>query len=81
MRKCFIQVDSDRLEGGGVVPRRIAWKDGRVWKIDRVLFSCPSPDGAYEGIRYTVLLEGRERYIYRVGRDWYVLIRERRCGR
>ncbi len=78
MRKRYVRVDSRRLEGGCVVPGAVTRGDGRVWKIDRVLYACPSPDGAYEGIRYTVLLRGGERYIYRAGRDWYVLVRERR---
>ena len=56
MKQFFVQVDSERTENGEVVPLAVAWEDGRVWKIDRVLHSCASPDGEYEGIRYTVLI-------------------------
>lgn len=78
MRKIRVRVVSGRLEGGRVVPGAVALRDGRVWKIDRVLYACPSPDGTYEGIRYTVLVRGGEKYIYRAGRGWYMLVRERR---
>ena len=56
MNKVFVQVDSTRLTSGEVVPLTITWEDGRVWAVDRVLHSCPSPDGEYEGIRYTVII-------------------------
>ena len=72
MKKIYVQVDSERLEGGGVVPKTVTWQDGRVWNIDRVTHSCASPDGEYEGIRYTVIIGHLERYIYRAGHAWYV---------
>ena len=73
MKKIYVQVDSERAEGGAVVPRIISWQDGRIWKIDRVLHSCTSPDGEYEGVRYTVIIGRAERYIYRAGHAWYVM--------
>ena len=73
MNKVFVQVDSKRLESGEIVPVTISWQDGRIWKIDRVIHSCPSPDGEYEGIRYTVIIGSAEKYIYRAGHAWYVM--------
>ena len=73
MNKVFVQVDSRRLESGEVVPLTIAWEDGRVWNIDRVLHSCSSLDGEFEGIRYTVIIGSAEKYIYRAGHAWYVM--------
>ena len=73
MNKVFVQVDSKRLSSGEVVPLTITWEDGRVWAVDRVLHSCPSPDGEYEGIRYTVIIGSAEKYIYRAGHVWYVM--------
>ncbi len=73
MKKVFVQVDSNRLENGEVVPQTISWADGRVWDIDRVIHSCGSLDGEYEGIRYTVIIGSEEKYIYRVGHSWYVM--------
>ena len=73
MEKVFVQVDSERRETGEIVPKAITWVDGRAWNIDRVLHACASPDGAYEGIRYTVYIGNAERYLYRTGRAWYVM--------
>ena len=73
MKKVYVQVDNERLENGEVVPRTISWQDGRIWNIDRVIHSCASPDGEYEGIRYTVIIGSAERYIYRAGHAWYVM--------
>ena len=37
MKRVTVQVDSERLESGEIVPIRITWQDGRVWNIDRVI--------------------------------------------
>ena len=73
MNKVFVQVDSERLESGEVVPITISWQDGRIWNIDRVIHSCRSWDGEFEGIRYTVIIGSAEKYIYRAGHAWYVM--------
>lgn len=73
MKKVYVQVDSERLDSGEILPVRITWHDGRVWNIDRVIYSCASLDGEYEGIRYTVYIGSAEKYIYRAGHAWYVM--------
>ena len=73
MKKVYVQVDSERLDSGEILPVRITWHDGRVWNIDRVIHSCVSLDGEYEGIRYTVYIGSAEKYIYRAGHAWYVM--------
>ena len=73
MNKVYVQVDSKVLDSGEIVPVTLSWKDGRVWNIDRVVHSCVSPDGEFQGIRYTVFIGSAERYIYRAGHDWYVM--------
>ena len=72
MNKTYVQVDNYRSESGEILPVTVAWKDGRVLNIDRVIHSCVSFDGEYEGTRYTVIAGGEERYIYRIGHIWYV---------
>jgi hypothetical protein len=73
LKKVYVQVDSERLDSGEILPVRIIWHDGRVWNIDRVIHSCASLDGEYEGIRYTVYIGSAEKYIYRAGHAWYVM--------
>ena len=72
MKKVYVQVDSERLDSGEILPVRITWHDGRVWNIDRVIHSCASLDGEYEGIRYTVHIGSAEKYLYRIDDQWYV---------
>ena len=73
MKKICGQVDVERQERGEVIPLTVSWQDGRIWNIDRVLHSCISHDGEYEGIRYTVIIGSAEKYIYRAGHAWYVM--------
>ncbi len=73
MEKVFVQVDSEKRENGDVIPRTITWVDGRAWNIDRVIHSCASLDGEYEGIRYTIFIGSAERYLYKAGHAWYVM--------
>ena len=64
-----------RVDTEGVVsPLKVMWEDGRVWDIERVLHTCRSPDMSFVGIRYTVLIEGMEKYLYRSDQQWYVLV-------
>ena len=73
MEKVFVQVDSEKRENGDIIPKTITWVDGRAWNIDRVIHSCASLDGEYEGIRYTIFIGSAERYLYKAGHAWYVM--------
>lgn len=57
-----------------VYPQKVRWPDGREWSVDRVLHTCRSPDGEFTGTRYTVLISGMEKYLYRDYATWYVLV-------
>lgn len=59
-------------KGGVIVPLKIMWFDGRSWDIQRVVDTCRSPDPSFSGIRYTVLINGVEKYLYRSNGIWYV---------
>lgn len=72
MRKVNVAVVCSYAPDGFLCPKKVEWADGRVWEIERVLHTCRSPDMSFEGIRYTVLIEGKEKYLYQSGRHWYV---------
>ena len=72
MKRTFIDVECLLLNDGTVIPQKLLWNDGRSWEITRVLHSCTSLDGEFEGIRYTVLIGNSEREIYLTGSRWYV---------
>ena len=71
MKKVYVKVDYQILLGGVIRPVVIHWYDGRTWAIKKTLHICTSGDD-FEGIRYTVLIENEEKYLYRIGDKWYV---------
>ena len=73
MRIRYVEVSGRTDAVGNVVPERITWEEGRTWEIRRVLHTARAPAGEYRGIRYTVLIDDEEKYIYRDGDRWYVL--------
>ena len=73
MNKTFVRVDCGRSRDGTEKPSVIYWPDGRSWKIDRVLYATGPAGHEYEGIRYTVIIGGAEKYIYRNDEGWYVI--------
>ena len=72
MEKVFVGVSCEHLPCGTCVPKRIVWRDGRSWEISRVIHSCSSNDGEFEGIRYTILIGSAEKYLYQAGNRFYV---------
>ena len=72
MKRTFVRVECLHLEDGVAVPQKVFWRDGREWEIKRVVHSCTSMDGQFEGSRYTVIIGSAEKYIYQLGSRWYV---------
>ena len=72
MNKTIVKVETGLNANGLVVPVSITWHDGRKWQIARVIHSCASYIGEFEGIRYTVIIGSAEKYLYRLGSQWYV---------
>ncbi len=73
MNKAYVTVDCKKSRDGTEKPSVIYWPDGRHWKISRVLHQTVLESGELEGIRYTILIGGAEKYIYRDGAGWYVV--------
>lgn len=72
MNRVSVVVRCSITEDGILSPQKIVWSDGRVWKVERVLHTCRSPDSSFEGTRYTVLIGGVQKYLYYTGSEWYV---------
>jgi len=73
LRKFEVKVECAKTHSGDMVPSTIYWRDGRNWAIDKVLhISSSSPSDPGE-LRYTVLIGGKEKYIYKKGDIWYVI--------
>lgn len=71
VEKTFVNVDYQVFANGIVKPISIHWHDGRKWDIEKILHTCSS-EGDFKGIRYTVLIGSAEKYLYRIGEEWYV---------
>ena len=72
MEKRFVNVRCDHYPDGTIRPRQIIWDDGRTWDIKRTIHVAEPVENEFEGIRYTVLIGSAEKYIYRIGAQWYV---------
>ena len=59
VKVCF---DAD----GNILPTEITWEDGRKYRIDRVtkIRQAAAMRSGGQGDRYTVMINGRESYLY-----------------
>lgn len=73
-RKAYVAVNVDVDEEGTLYPRLVRWKNGTVFRIDRILYKCraSSQKVGGGGIRYTVLIHGKESYLFQAGNKWFV---------
>ena len=64
--KVYVGVQADFREDGVMLPREITWEDGRKFPIDRVvdIRQAASLKAGGQGDRYTVIINGRESYLY-----------------
>ena len=78
-RKAYVSVNVDVDEEGCVHPRYIRWENGLIFQIDQILYKCraASKKVGGGGIRYTVLIRGRESYLFQEGSKWFVETKER----
>lgn len=78
-RKAYVSVKVDVDEEGCVHPRYIRWENGLIFQIDQILYKCraASKKVGGGGIRYTVLIRGRESYLFQEGSKWFVEAKER----
>ncbi len=73
-RKVYVDMFVVMQQDGFVRPRRFVWEDGEKYKIDKVLHAvtAASTKVGGRGMRYTVLIEGQERYIFREEDRWFM---------
>ena len=65
-RKQYVNVRVDFSEEGVMFPRSIIWTDDREYAIDRVkdIRSAPALKAGGQGDRYTVVINGQERFLF-----------------
>ena len=64
--KVYVAVIAAFDEEGRLKPRRVKWEDGSIFTIDKILDVRPASahKAGGQGDRYTVMINGRERYLF-----------------
>jgi hypothetical protein len=77
-RKTYVAVNLDVDKEGAFYPRLVRWENGLIFQIDRVVNKCRATSKKVEGggIRYTVLIRGKESYLFQEGNKWFVEAKE-----
>ena len=73
-KKTYVCVAAVHDEEGNVTPKAVYWRDGRTLTIDSVLgrVCAASRKVGGTGIRYRVLICGKERVLYYENPRWFV---------
>lgn len=73
-QKIFVAVDVRFSPTGQMTPKAIHWSDGRRFPIDEVtdMRKAASLKAGGRGIRYTCLIEGKQRYLFFEDPRWFV---------
>lgn len=74
MGKVYVQVGAVFRDDGSITPVILWWKDGRAFRIDRVLEvrRAASLKAGGVGWRYKCRILGRERYLFYEDPAWFV---------
>ena len=77
-RKAYVSVNLDVDKEGVYHPRFIRWDNGLIFQIDQILYKCraSSKKVGGGGIRYTVMIKGKESFLFREGDKWFVEAKE-----
>ncbi len=72
--KAYVTVNADIDSEGRFYPRLIYWGDGQIFEIREIKYQCRAKSDKVEGggIRYTVVIGGRESLLYHEGNRWFV---------
>ena len=64
--KIYVEVNANHMKNGSVFPCYIVWADGQRYDIDKVISVCPAASlkGGGVGLRYTVRIQGKVRFMY-----------------
>lgn len=77
-RKAYVSVNLDVDEEGVIRPRLIRWNNGLIFQIDQILYKCRASSKKVSGggIRYTVMIRGKESFLFHEGDKWFVEAKE-----
>ena len=81
-RKAYVPVTLDVDKEGTIIPMLMRWKDGRVFQIEQLKYKCRASSNKVGGggIRYTVIIRGKESFLFHEGDKWFVEAKEDNCS-
>lgn len=73
-RKVFVKVNASFDTDGRITPLSLEWEDGRLYTIDRItdLRRAASLKAGGMGLRYTVIINGKQSYLFYEEPKWFV---------
>ena len=73
-QKVYVTVEMLVRSDGAIRPKCILWDDENTYFIDRILHITPAASLKVggRGIRYTVIIEGKERHLFYEDGRWFV---------
>lgn len=73
-RKEYVAVNVDVDQEGTLYPRFIRWSNGIIFPIDKIIYKCRASSAKVGGggIRYTVMIAGKESFLFHEGEKWFV---------
>lgn len=82
-RKVYVGVNADHLPDGSCRPNLITFENGEKFEVDRVKYiqRAASTKVGGNGIRYTVIICGKETYLFdEENGKWFVEAKQGVCG-
>jgi len=72
--KVFVEIVAEYTHEGAIRPLAILWDDGRVFEIDKITDICraASLKSGGAGIRYTITVKNKQRYLYLDEDHWFI---------
>lgn len=73
-KKEYIRVYAVFTIEGNVIPKSFLFSDGNVYKIDKIknVERKASTKAGGSGLRYTIIVSGQEKYVFRDEDKWYI---------
>ena len=73
-RKAYVDVTVKFDSDGNMTPLSLVWEDGMIYMIDRVkdVRRAASLKAGGMGIRYTVMVQGKMKYLFYEDPKWFV---------
>ena len=77
-RKEYVSVNLDVDKNGIISPRFIRRPNGQIFQIEKLKYKCRAASAKVSGggIRYTVIIRGRETFLFSEGNKWFVEAKE-----